>query len=213
MGSGSINSDYREKLLALDTDKAALVEGSSGYYVVVYHGRSLDTTPTRDVRHILVRAETTTDEDGKVVEPTDEAWAAAKEKVESIQAEYENGEHTEDAFAALANKYSDDGDGTTGGLYEKIASTDTYVPEFLDWIFDANNKPGDVGLVQHKAGDSDGNKYWGYHLIFLVGDNEPVWQRTARQSSASAGQDEWISNLKETDYAASLASGADNLGK
>ena len=212
MGTGTLNTVYRDKLLELKADEAAVVENStSGYYMVVFHSRGLSDVPTRDVRHILVRAETTTDESGAIVAPTDEAWAAAKEKIDAIQAEWENGGKTEESFAALANEKSDDGDGTTGGLYER--NTEGYfVPEFNDWVFDAARKSGDVGMVQHSAEEGAASGYYGYHLIYYVGENEPVWMGTARNSLASEAQQAWVDELT-AGYATALADGANYLGK
>ena len=51
-------------------------------YVISFHGRYLVDEPTRDVRHILIQAESTTGEGNKLVAPTDEAWAAAKAKMD-----------------------------------------------------------------------------------------------------------------------------------
>lgn len=214
VGAGSINSVFQEKLLSLKEGESALVEnGESGYYVITYHGRERVETPTKDVRHILITAETTTDESGNVVEPTQEAWDAAKEKIDAIQAEWEAGDKTEDSFAALANEKSDDGDGTTGGLYKKIAETDGYVPEFLAWIFDEGHQVGDTGIVQHSAADGDYNKYWGYHFMYMSkDDNEPVWMRSARSTLTNEAMTDWTEEL-QAGYETALAGGASYLGK
>lgn len=213
VGASSASSVILDDLLAMKAGDVKLVEnGESGYYVVALHSRKLVEDPTKDVRHILITAETTTGEDGKVVAPTDEAWAAAKEKIESIQAEYEAGAKTEDSFADLANAKSDDGDGTTGGLYTKIDIDDIYVPEFLEWIFADGRKAGDTGIVKHEAKDTDGNKYWGYHLMYLVGDNEPLWMRETRKTLAAEELSSWIEDLTGS-YQAALADGASVIGR
>ena len=211
VGISSAVSALQEKLLAMKNGDVELVEnGESGYYVVVRHDRRLVEDPTKDVRHILAMAETTTDSDGKVVVPTDAAWAAAKERIEAIQAEYEAGARTEDSFAALANEKSDDGDGTTGGLYPKIDIGDTYVSEFLDWIFADGRKAGDTGIVQHDPGNVT-NGYWGYHFIYLVGDNEPLWMRETRETLTAKDLSDWLNGLKGN-YEASLTGGANAIG-
>ena len=87
VGVSSAPAAIREKLLEMKDGDVELVENEeSGYYVVAFHSRKLVEDPTKDVRHILALAETTTDADGKVVAPTDEAWAAAKAEIEAIQA-------------------------------------------------------------------------------------------------------------------------------
>ena len=213
VGVTSAPAPVQDTLLSMKADDIELVEnGESGFYVVVLHSRRLVEDPTRDVRHILARAETTTDEKGNAVAPTDEAWAAAKAEIEAIQAEYEAGAKTEDAFAALANEKSDDGDGTTGGLYEKVDVNARYVPEFLDWIFADGRKAGDTGIVQHIAKDTDGNKYWGYHFIYLVGDNDPVWKTSVRNSLTSEALKTWLDALKGN-YEAALTDNAGHIGQ
>ena len=57
---------------------------------------------------------------------------AAKQKAEEILDEWMSGDATEDSFAALANEKSDDGNGTTGGLYENVYPGQM-VSSFNDW--------------------------------------------------------------------------------
>ena len=211
VGVSTLNTSFSEHLLHLDADECELVETDNGYFVVSLHGRYLDEEPTRDVRHILVRAETTTDEDGHVTAPTDEAWAAAKAEMDEIQAAWDASGKTEDEFAALANEKSDDGDGTTGGLYTNAANG-AFVTEFNDWVFDASRKAGDVGMVQHEGDASSSSAYWGYHLIYYVGENEPVWMVTVRDTLAKDARTEWIEQLTESIPTAELG-GAASLGK
>ena len=210
VGTSSVNSAFSEQLFALGEDECELVETENGYYVISFHGRYLVDEPTRDVRHIAILAESTTDEKGNAVAPTDEAWAAAKEKMDAIEAEWNAGDKSEDAFAALAEKYNTEDVGDD--LVERIASNNTsLVPEFLSWTFE-DHQPGDTGVVQHSAADSDTNKYWAYHLIFYVGENEPVWMGTARSALAGEAQQTWIDELSEG-YPTALTDGADYLGK
>jgi len=211
VGTSTVNSSFRDQLLKLDKDACELVETDNGYFVVSFHDRYLDDTPTRDVRHILARAENTTDDDNKLVAPTDEAWADAKARMDEIQAAWDAGDKSEDAFAKLANEKSDDGDGTTGGLYERNPE-DKFVPEFNDWVFDSARKPGDVGLVQHSAEDGATSGYYGYHLIYYVGEDEPVWMGTVRNTKASEDQQAWLDELS-ANYPTALTDGANYLGK
>ena len=86
---------------------------------------------------------------------------------------------TEDNFAALANKYSDDPDveydengnatgqkeeKTSGGIYENI-QRDQMVKEFEEWCFDDSRQPGDSGIIKTK---------YGYHIMYFVGDGERI---------------------------------------
>lgn len=214
VGTGSLSSVYSEELLALGTDKGAIVENEDyGYYLVFFHERGRDETLSANVRHILVSAETTTGEDGSVAAPTDEAWAAAEAKANEILAEYKAGAQTAEAFGALANKYSDDGgSNTTGGLYEGVRVTGSYVTEFLDWIFDENGRSvGDTGLVRHEGDTTSSSAYWGYHVMYLDSFGEAEWQLYVRDTLASQA----VMDLQDSLYEAApaeLASGASYIG-
>lgn len=210
VGVNSLSSSYQEQLLKLGKDECELVETDNGCYVISFHDRYLLEEPTRDVRHIAVLAETTTDESGNAVAPTDEAWAAAKEKMDAIEAEWNAGEKTEEAFAALAEKYNTEQVGSD--LLERIASNNTsLIPELLDWIF-ADHQVGDTGVIQHSAADSDGNKFWSYHLVFYVGENEPVWMGSVRTTLANEDTTEWTDGIF-ADYPTATQGGANYLGK
>lgn len=194
----SINAAYvyYDELMDLKEGESAVVEATNGYYAIVLHSRTLDTSPARNTRHILINAETGTDDNGATVAPTDEAWNAALEKIESIKAEYEAGDKTEDSFAALAEKYSDDGgSNTNGGLYENVEKGQ-FVSEFEDWLFDDARKPGDVSDPVAHGKDASSSNYYGYHLIYYVGEGDVItWQRKAREALAGADLTTWLEQL------------------
>lgn len=86
-----------------------------GYYAVLFHSRSRNDYHTVSVRHILVDSE---------------------EKANELLQQYNDGEKTEDAFAALAVANSTDpGSASNGGLYSNIYKGEM-VPSFEDWCFD-----------------------------------------------------------------------------
>ncbi len=121
-----------------------------------------------DVRHILIMPEGgETGEDGYPVY-TEEAWAAAKEIVDQIYADWEAGEHTEERFGELAKEHSEDGSASNGGLYTGVAQGDM-VENFNDWCFDEARQVGDYGLVQTQ---------FGYHIMYFSGSQE-IWFATA----------------------------------
>ena len=136
-----------------DTTVAAY--GETGYYAVLFHSRSRNDYHTVSVRHILVDSE---------------------EKANELLQQYNDGEQTEDAFAALAVANSTDSNASSGGLY-----TDIYrgqmVSEFEDWCFDPSRQPGDTGIVQTS---------YGYHVMYFVSTNEnPYWYVQAETSLKS----------------------------
>ena len=215
VGTGSISSAYAEELLALEPEQAAIVESEGlGYYVVVFHSKGRNETPSFNFRHILVEAATTTDASGNIVAPTEEAWAKALEKIESIKAEYEAGAQTADAFAQLANKYSDDsGSNTTGGLYEQVTKG-TLNDEIDQWLYDEGDRSnGDVALLRHEGNAAtEQNPYWGYHLTFFESWDEATWQLYVRKTATDTYMTDWLNGLCEAAPAA-LASASKNVGR
>ena len=191
----SLSSVYGEELKALKKGEAVLVENSgNGYYVIVLHDRALSDSCSVDVRHILVNAAYTMGEDGKRIAPTPAEWTKAQTKIEEIQAEYLNGQQTEEAFAALAEKYSEDtGSNTKGGLYEAVPQGE-FVTEFDKWLFEEDHKVGDIGIIKHEAGQDDTNVYYGYHLAYYAGETA-TWKVTAQNALTSADLTEWVQGL------------------
>lgn len=141
----------------------------SGYYVVMFQDSTDNMFALKNVRHILIapaheHAEGEAHEEGETY--SDEELAAAKATAEEILASWKSGEATEEAFAALANEKSSDGDGTTGGLYENVYPGQM-VDAFNDWCFDAARKTGDTGIVETE---------YGYHVMYFVGDSEVTYR-------------------------------------
>ena len=173
---------YVEKKSTSIDENGAEVTEVTGYYVILFTACNDNKYPLVNVRHILVSYEGgTTDATGNTVYSPEEKLAAEVEARKLLQS-WEKGEKTEDAFAALANQHSDDGDGTTGGLY-----TDVYpgqmVPQFNDWCFDESRKPGDTGIV---------NTTYGSHVMFYSGDSETLYRDyLIREAKRSADVESW----------------------
>lgn len=144
-------------------------EITDGYYILWFGGVNDNEFALKDVRHILVlfkNADGKTYSDG-VSTFTDEQKATAKAEAERLLAEWQAGEMTEDSFAALATKKTEDpGSAATGGLYEKIYPGQM-VASFEDWCFDAARQVGDTGLVE---------SVYGYHIMFFVGDSDITYR-------------------------------------
>lgn len=144
--------------------------------------------PSVAVRHILVKA--IADENG---EYTDEAKAEAKAKAEEIYQEWKDGDATEESFAELAEKYSEDeGSNTNGGLYNSVMEGQM-VTEFNDFCFDESRKSGDTGIVY---GESAGT-YAGYHVMYFVGEGDPADNETGRNYILNSKMGEWLSEISE----------------
>ncbi len=131
---------------------------TSTSYVVIMIDKPVyrDETATRNIRHILVSLTSHDNSDSKT-----------KEEAEKIYKEWQDGDATEDSFAELANKYSEDpGSNTNGGLYSNVPSGQM-VPSFNDWMFDKNRKAGDSGIVSTD---------YGYHVMYYVGSGLTAWK-------------------------------------
>ncbi len=124
-----------------------------------------------DVRHILILVEGGTEgEDGEVVY-SDLEWEACRAEAQKIYDEWLSGDKSEESFATLAAKYSEDqGSKTNGGLYAKLTAdlkdTASLDEDFVAWYTDDSRKAGDHGLVKSQHG---------YHLMYYV-DSQPQWE-------------------------------------
>lgn len=165
---------------------SAVLEADTGYYVVFFISRNDNDYLPVDVRHILIKA--VADDTGAY---TDEAKAAAKEKAESLLAEWKAGDATEDSFATLANENSEDtGSNTNGGLYEGV-TMGQMVEQFNDWCFNSTRKSGDTGIVFN-----DSDSYCGYHVIYFVGTEDVVNRlKVADTNKRSADYDAWYKEV------------------
>ena len=162
-------------------------ESGDHVYVVVFLSRDDNHYKTASVRHILVKAEA--GEDGTY---SDEAKAKAKARAEEILAEYQAGDKTEESFAALAEKYSEDtGSNTNGGLYENIAKGHM-VAEFNDFCFAPHSK-GDTAIVYGESGS-----YAGYHVMYYVGEGALYSNTIAEQDLRSADTESWLKELTDS---------------
>ena len=132
---------------------------TTGYTVVYFMGSDDNKVNLVDVRHILVKFDGgKTDSNGNVSFTVAEK-EAAKKAAEEILNTWKNGEATEESFAELAKKKSEDtGSLSNGGLYEKVYPGQM-LTSFNDWCFDAKRKTGDTGLIATE---------YGYHVMYFV---------------------------------------------
>ncbi len=159
-----------------------ILDGNSGigYYLIVFEDRYLETSHTVDLRHILISAmpvdnPDTKDKDESKDAPSDSDYAAAEKKAQEMLDQWKKDGSSLEKFAELATKNSADaGSKNNGGLYEAVAK-DSMVKSFNDWIFDAERKAGDTGLVKNTD-----SSIKGWHIIYYIGENDPVWETSAR---------------------------------
>ena len=163
-------------------------ETINGYYVVMFGSRNDNTFALANVRHILVSFEGGTyNSTTGAYDYTDVEKAAAWSEAEAILNEWKSGVATVESFAALANEKSDDGDGTTGGLYEDI-HPGQMVAAFEDWCFDAH-EVGDTGIVETE---------YGCHIMFYSGDSETTYRdHLITEELAGNDYNAWYTALTE----------------
>lgn len=140
------------------------------YIVLKTSKASVEENETYTVRHILVAPESGSNSSSSTSEKTeytDEQWAVAKKKADSILAKFNKTDKSEYEFAKLAEQYSTDSASTSsgsndsfGGLYESV-TLGQMVPDFEKWSIDDSRKYGDTGIVK-----SD----YGYHIMFFIND-------------------------------------------
>lgn len=175
-GSDSPFDDKMNTWLFSDDTKVGskkyYIDESAGYiYIVLKTSKaSVEEEETYTVRHILVAPESgnnSSSSTSEKTEYTDEQWAAAKKKADSILAKFNKTDKSEYEFAKLAEQYSTDSASTSsgsndsfGGLYESV-TLGQMVPDFEKWSIDDSRKYGDTGIVK-----SD----YGYHIMFFIND-------------------------------------------
>ncbi len=154
--------------------KKYYVDEDAGYiYIVLKTSKAtVEDDETYTVRHILITPESDSDSsssssDSSTKKYTDEQWAAAKKKAESVLEKFNKTDKSEYSFAKLAEEYSTDTASTSsgssdafGGLYESV-TLGQMVPEFEKWAIDDSRKYGDTSIVK-----SD----YGYHIMFFIND-------------------------------------------
>ena len=168
---------------------ADVVENGDYFYTVVFRDRTRDENKTIDVRHILIRPEESEldEEDEGREADVERLNNEAHEKAQSILTEWQEGEATEDSFAALAAEYSDDSNASEGGLYTRVYLGEM-VEAFEDWCFDPERKPGDTGLVETDNG---------WHVMYFVGDDLPRWQAQVYDDLKNEAYSTWLTALYE----------------
>ncbi len=144
------------------------IENEDSYNVYILKEEpSRNESPTVNVRHILFMAE----------------GADNKALAEEALKNWENGEKTEDSFAAMANELSEDpGSNTNGGLYESVEQGQM-IDTFDAWCFDTSRKPGDTGIVETS---------YGYHVMYFVGAGDPAWKLDAFTKIQEQRYGEWL---------------------
>lgn len=168
---------------------AQVVENTASYTVAVFHGKSRSEYNTVDVRHVLIRPESTTltSEDEGYQADVDAKRNDAKARAEELYAQWQSGVATEETFADLARENSADGNASEGGIYEAVYKNQM-VQTFNDWRFDPARQPGDSGIVETD---------FGFHIMYFVGQNEPYWKIQVRDALREENMNEWYGSFTQ----------------
>lgn len=130
-------------------------DNSHCYYVVAFEKRYLDETPSADVRVII---------------PTEDKTG------EEILEEWKNGAATEDSFAELCKKYTQDTSAVeNGGLFEQVTKTGM-TEELSNWIFDSSRQAGDTVAIT--VSDST-------YVLYYIGQDRPEWKINIKNTLVS----------------------------
>ena len=158
-----------------------------GYYVVMFNGRNDNNTAMANVRHILVAFEGGSyDANTGLTNYSAEEKLTAKLEAEKLLEEWKNGAADEESFAALANEKSDDGDGTTGGLYENINPSTNFVSSFKNWAL-GKHLAGDTGIIESE---------YGYHIMYYAGESQLTYRDYMIESTLRSNDlSKWYTEL------------------
>ena len=130
-------------------------DNSHCYYVVAFEKRYLDETPSADVRVII---------------PTEDKTG------EEILEEWKNGAATEDSFAELCKKYTQDTSAVeNGGLFEQVTKTGM-TEELSNWIFDNSRQAGDTVAIT--VSDTT-------YVLYYIGQDQPEWKINIKNTLVS----------------------------
>lgn len=124
-------------------------------YAVAFEKRYLDETPSADVRVII---------------PTEDKTG------EEILEEWKSGAATEDSFAELCKKYTQDTSAVeNGGLFEQVTKTGM-TEELSNWIFDNSRQAGDTVAIT--VSDTT-------YVLYYIGQDQPEWKINIKNTLVS----------------------------
>lgn len=140
-------------------------DNSHCYYVVAFEKRYLDETPSADVRVIIP----TEDKNG-----------------EEILEEWKNGAATEDSFAELCKKYTQDTSAVeNGGLFEQVTKTGM-TEELSNWIFDSSRQAGDTVAIT--VSDTT-------YVLYYIGQDQPEWKINIKNTLVSDTMSQHVQDI------------------
>ena len=142
-------------------------DNSHCYYAVAFEKRYLDETPSADVRVII---------------PTEDKTG------EEILEEWKSGAATEDSFAELCKKYTQDTSAVeNGGLFEQVTKTGM-TEELSNWIFDNSRQAGDTVAIT--VSDTT-------YVLYYIGQDQPEWKINIKNTLVSDTMSQHMQDITE----------------
>lgn len=140
-------------------------DNSHCYYAVAFEKRYLDETPSADVRVII---------------PTEDKTG------EEILEEWKNGAATEESFAELCKKYTQDTSAVeNGGLFEQVTKTGM-TEELSNWIFDSSRQAGDTVAIT--VSDTT-------YVLYYIGQDQPEWKINIKNTLVSDTMSQHVQDI------------------
>lgn len=140
-------------------------DNSHCYYAVAFEKRYLDETPSADVRVII---------------PTEDKTG------EEILEEWKSGAATEDSFAELCKKYTQDTSAVeNGGLFEQVTKTGM-TEELSNWIFDNSRQAGDTVAIT--VSDTT-------YVLYYIGQDQPEWKINIKNTLVSQAMSQYVEDI------------------
>lgn len=140
-------------------------DNSHCYYAVAFEKRYLDETPSADVRVII---------------PTEDKTG------EEILEEWKTGAATEDSFAELCKKYTQDTSAVeNGGLFEQVTKTGM-TEELSNWIFDSSRQAGDTVAIT--VSDTT-------YVLYYIGQDQPEWKINIKNTLVSDTMSQHVQDI------------------
>ena len=206
-GKSSLSTVYKDELLGLGKDEAAVAESeNNGYYVVIFHEKARNEELTASAYNIFVPASTTTDSSGYFTEPDAKAWEDAKQEAEKILADWESGKKTAETFSLLATEQGMSNGGLSTGI--NSASSDPETDGRINWMFnEGERKPGDTTVARYESSYYG----YGYYVTYFLEWDEAVWMLNVRNTLTNDYLTELKDGLKEASPA-ELTNAAKNVG-
>ena len=140
-------------------------DNSHCYYVVAFEQRYLDETSSADVRVII---------------PTEDKTG------EEILEEWKSGAATEDSFAELCKKYTQDTSAAeNGGLFEQVTKSGM-TEELCSWIFDSSRQAGDTVAIT--VSDTT-------YVLYYIGQDQPEWKINIKNTLVSQAMSQYVEDI------------------